>query len=204
MRDHCSAIIDPLCSRSHAMLSLLPTELLSQIIEATVPHTFRTNTYYERQATLCSLSLVSRRFRAIAQPLLYQVAWISTREGEWAINNRQFPCKVVILGGIISDSVADLVEQRLLEVQCLTLIDMQEQKQFGWFSLTLFSRESYATYLISDQATKDKEVAVNVQASDICTSQMSTGTSRAAAFSLVSNHSLFSMSKTLRSTVSST
>ncbi|GAA5997780.1 hypothetical protein JCM5350_003055 [Sporobolomyces pararoseus] len=62
------------------MLSSLPPELLHQIIESTVPHTFHTTTYRDRQRTLCSLSLVSKQFQAIAQPLLYEVVWIKTLE----------------------------------------------------------------------------------------------------------------------------
>ncbi|GAA5984520.1 hypothetical protein JCM5350_004745 [Sporobolomyces pararoseus] len=58
------------------MLSTLPPELLHQIIESTVPHTFHTTTYPNRQRTLCSLSLVSKRFQAIAQPLLFEIVWI--------------------------------------------------------------------------------------------------------------------------------
>ncbi|GAA5983868.1 hypothetical protein JCM5350_007581 [Sporobolomyces pararoseus] len=50
--------------------SSLPPELVHQIIESTVPHTFHTSTYLDRQDTLCRLSLVSRQFRSIAQPLL--------------------------------------------------------------------------------------------------------------------------------------
>ncbi|GAA5971167.1 hypothetical protein JCM3765_006158 [Sporobolomyces pararoseus] len=56
--------------------SSLPPELVHQIIESTVPHTFHTTTYYDRQRTLCRLSLVSRQFRSIAQPLLLEIAWI--------------------------------------------------------------------------------------------------------------------------------
>ncbi|GAA5956612.1 hypothetical protein JCM3765_003500 [Sporobolomyces pararoseus] len=53
--------------------SSLPPELVHQIIESTVPHTFHSTTYQERQSTLCSLSLVSRLFRSIAQPLLFKI-----------------------------------------------------------------------------------------------------------------------------------
>ncbi|GAA5892537.1 uncharacterized protein JCM6883_007391 [Sporobolomyces salmoneus] len=56
-------------------LSSLPPEILCQIIESTVPHTFHTETYYERQSTLCNLCLVSRQFRAIAQPLLLEIVF---------------------------------------------------------------------------------------------------------------------------------
>ncbi|GAA5956105.1 hypothetical protein JCM3765_005456 [Sporobolomyces pararoseus] len=62
------------------MLSSLPPELLLQIIESTVPHNFHTRTYYDRQQTLCSLSLVSKQLYAIAQPLLYEVVWIKSPE----------------------------------------------------------------------------------------------------------------------------
>ncbi|GAA5953406.1 hypothetical protein JCM3765_005028 [Sporobolomyces pararoseus] len=54
-------------------LSSLPPELVHQIIESTVPHTFHSTTYKERQQTLCSLSLVSKLFRSIAQPLLLEI-----------------------------------------------------------------------------------------------------------------------------------
>ncbi|GAA5975127.1 hypothetical protein JCM5350_000146 [Sporobolomyces pararoseus] len=56
--------------------SSLPPELVHQIIESTVPHTFHTTTYKDRQDTLCRLSLVSRQFRSIAQPLLLEIARI--------------------------------------------------------------------------------------------------------------------------------
>ncbi|GAA5894031.1 uncharacterized protein JCM6883_003701 [Sporobolomyces salmoneus] len=55
------------------MLSSLPPELIRDIIEATVPHTYHSTTYKSRQATLRSLSLVSRQFRDIAQPLLIEI-----------------------------------------------------------------------------------------------------------------------------------
>ncbi|GAA5975193.1 hypothetical protein JCM5350_000175 [Sporobolomyces pararoseus] len=56
--------------------SSLPPELVHQIIESTVPHSFHSTTYKVRQDTLCRLSLVSRQFRSIAQPLLFEIAWI--------------------------------------------------------------------------------------------------------------------------------
>ena len=62
------------------MLSLLPPELLQQIIESTIPHAFHSQTYDERQATLLRLSLVSRRFRQIAQPLLFEIVSVQTPE----------------------------------------------------------------------------------------------------------------------------
>jgi len=62
------------------MLSSLPPELLRQIIESTIPRTFHSQTYDERQATLSHLSLVSRRFRRIAQPLLFEIVSVQTPE----------------------------------------------------------------------------------------------------------------------------
>ncbi|GAA5953419.1 hypothetical protein JCM3765_005035 [Sporobolomyces pararoseus] len=53
--------------------SSLPPELVHQIIESTVPHTLHSTTYKERQQALCSLSLVSKLFRSIAQPLLLEI-----------------------------------------------------------------------------------------------------------------------------------
>ncbi|GAA5893484.1 uncharacterized protein JCM6883_003533 [Sporobolomyces salmoneus] len=60
------------------MLSSLPPELVREIIESTVPHTYHSTTYQSRQATLRSLSLVSRQFRAIAQPLLFEIVYLES------------------------------------------------------------------------------------------------------------------------------
>ncbi|GAA5975125.1 hypothetical protein JCM5350_000145 [Sporobolomyces pararoseus] len=56
--------------------SSLPPELVHQVIESTVPLSFHSTTYNERQRTLRRFSLVSRQFRSIAQPLLLEIAWI--------------------------------------------------------------------------------------------------------------------------------
>ena len=53
--------------------SSLPPELVHQIIESTVPHAYHSDTYHGRQYTLCCLSLVSKVFRSIAQPLLFEI-----------------------------------------------------------------------------------------------------------------------------------
>jgi len=58
--------------------SSLPTELVRQIIESSVPSTFHSTTYKDRQATLRSLCLVSRRFLSIAQPMLFEIVWINS------------------------------------------------------------------------------------------------------------------------------
>ncbi|GAA5894667.1 uncharacterized protein JCM6883_002170 [Sporobolomyces salmoneus] len=61
------------------MISSLPPELVREIIEATVPHSFHSTTYRTRQKTLRSISLVSKRFRAIAQPLLLEIVWLNSK-----------------------------------------------------------------------------------------------------------------------------
>ncbi|GAA5977694.1 hypothetical protein JCM5350_002322 [Sporobolomyces pararoseus] len=60
--------------------SSLPPELVHQIVESAVPHTFHTATYQQRQRTLCSLSLVSRLFKSIAQPLLFEIVKLETTD----------------------------------------------------------------------------------------------------------------------------
>ncbi|GAA5841155.1 hypothetical protein JCM3766R1_001690 [Sporobolomyces carnicolor] len=83
------------------MLSSLPAELLAQIIESAVPHTFHSQTYPERQATLRALSLVCSRFRAIAQPLLNDIAWFpSIKNLKLAAANERLRCTVVIFGNL--------------------------------------------------------------------------------------------------------
>jgi len=62
------------------MIPSLPTELLRQIIESTIPHTFHSQTYDARQVTLRHLSLVSNRFREIAQPLLFEIVSVQSPE----------------------------------------------------------------------------------------------------------------------------
>ncbi|GAA5916383.1 uncharacterized protein JCM6883_000625 [Sporobolomyces salmoneus] len=62
------------------MLPSLPPELLRKVIESAVPHTFHSSNYGDRQATLCSLSLVSQTFREIAQPLLLEIVSIKWDE----------------------------------------------------------------------------------------------------------------------------
>jgi len=58
--------------------SSLPTELVRQIIESSVPSTFDSTTYSFRRSTLRSLCLVSRQFCSIAQPLLFEIIWIKS------------------------------------------------------------------------------------------------------------------------------
>ncbi|GAA5909038.1 hypothetical protein JCM6882_004975 [Rhodosporidiobolus microsporus] len=55
------------------MLDRLPTELLSNILGLAAPLDFRQWGYRERTETLTSCSLVNRRLRAIAQPMLWEV-----------------------------------------------------------------------------------------------------------------------------------
>jgi hypothetical protein len=62
------------------MLSTLPPELLRLVIESTILHSYHPDTYKERQATLYSLSLVSRRFRQIAEPFLAEIVKLDSEE----------------------------------------------------------------------------------------------------------------------------
>jgi len=89
------------------MISSLPPELLALIIESTVPHTFHSTTYRDRQRTLCSLSLVSKTFRSIAQPLLLEIVWIRSPEqldlvpargGQDRLGGLRVPCIIVTFG----------------------------------------------------------------------------------------------------------
>ena len=59
--------------------SSLPTELVRQVIGSSVPSTFHSTTYRERQLTLRSLCLVSRLFLQIAQSLLFEIIWITSQ-----------------------------------------------------------------------------------------------------------------------------
>ncbi|GAA5828442.1 hypothetical protein JCM5353_006986 [Sporobolomyces roseus] len=56
--------------------SSLPTELVCQVIESSVPSTFHSSTHKERQTTLRSLCLTSRRFLPIAQPMLFEIIFV--------------------------------------------------------------------------------------------------------------------------------
>ncbi|GAA5833395.1 hypothetical protein JCM5353_008436 [Sporobolomyces roseus] len=76
-------VLPPDSSSSDSSLSLpcrpfsqIPTELAQHIIESTIPLSFHSHTYLDRQSTLRSLCLVSRLFRQIAQPVLLDVAYV--------------------------------------------------------------------------------------------------------------------------------
>jgi len=59
--------------------SRLPTELVQHITESTVPLSFHSKTFTERQTTLRSVALVSRLFYQIAQPILLAVVKLASR-----------------------------------------------------------------------------------------------------------------------------
>ncbi|GAA5956050.1 hypothetical protein JCM3765_005440 [Sporobolomyces pararoseus] len=141
------------------MLTSLPPELLHQIIESTVPHTFYPRTYYERQRTLSSLSLVSKRFQVIAQPLLYEIVWIkslvtltrykwtisSCRESDRGVGKAWRP-KTAVIGSNHWDRSKQLSEEAmskeilewLSSVRLLTW-DLNSAPVEGFPSLTGFS-----------------------------------------------------------------
>jgi len=78
-------------SRPFSPFSLLPFELVEDIIRATLPLYLRRNTYRDRQDNLLSFCLVSRLFHQISKPLLFAVIrilkgrhpfWLSNHEEE--------------------------------------------------------------------------------------------------------------------------
>ncbi|GAA5900588.1 uncharacterized protein JCM6883_002890 [Sporobolomyces salmoneus] len=78
----------------------LPPELLQDIIESSIARTYHSTSYDDRQATLRSLSLVSRQFRDIAQPLLGEIIDIRTESQLarlTAIGNKAFRPKELVL-----------------------------------------------------------------------------------------------------------
>ncbi|GAA5838726.1 hypothetical protein JCM3766R1_001572 [Sporobolomyces carnicolor] len=118
------------------MLSSLPTELLAQIIESAVPHTFHSRTYFERQRTLRNLSLVCSRFRAIAQPLLDDIAWFpTTRSLELAAANERLRCTVAVCGSMDSHWLGGTTrfgQETLSMAHSLTLYRRSFQIGFEW------------------------------------------------------------------------
>jgi len=59
--------------------SSLPTELVRQIIESSVPSTFQITSYADRQSSLTTLCLVSHRFYEVARSILREVVKISKK-----------------------------------------------------------------------------------------------------------------------------
>ncbi|GAA5953510.1 hypothetical protein JCM3765_005059 [Sporobolomyces pararoseus] len=116
--------------------SSLPPELVHQVIESTVPHTFHTTTYKDRQRTLCRLSLVSRQFRSIAQPLLLEIAWIKRDDKLKLVlgdDGKVVPDELVLVMGAgclssiaIGDWVGGAQNLRSLRLRshCLQVIDL--------------------------------------------------------------------------------
>ncbi|GAA6010109.1 hypothetical protein JCM11491_005871 [Sporobolomyces phaffii] len=58
----------------------LPPELVHHIVASSIPRSFHSSTYLERQATLSSLCLVSKRLSDIAQPRLSEILWIKSAD----------------------------------------------------------------------------------------------------------------------------
>lgn len=65
-------------------LSSLPTELVRQIIDSTLPSISEKNFHKTRQRTLSPLCLVSRQFRDISQSILREIIWLgNTNVSTW-------------------------------------------------------------------------------------------------------------------------
>ena len=113
-------------------ISSLPTELVRQIIESSVPSAFRFASYDARQSNLRSLCLVSRRFCAVAQPLLLEIVWASPRSLKrtleimerqgWYNEIIETICSDEVGGGIAQSPFDRLVQNarnlRTLVLQC--------------------------------------------------------------------------------------
>ena len=113
-------------------ISSLPTELVRQIIESSVPTAFRFASCDARQSNLRSLCLVSRRFCAVAQPLLIEIVWASPRSLKrtleimerqgWYNEIIETICSDEVGGGIAQSPFDRLVQNarnlRTLVLQC--------------------------------------------------------------------------------------
>ncbi|GAA5894671.1 uncharacterized protein JCM6883_002172 [Sporobolomyces salmoneus] len=133
------------------MLSTLPPELLRDIIEATVPHSFHSLTHETRQKTLRSLSLVSQQFRAIAQSLLLEIVWLRSTRNAKVLHSgpgggiRQervtFVKQAVLSHGVpvLSPGESRNFKQLLSSVTALTVYSVPEAS-FSLSSLKSFTR----------------------------------------------------------------
>ena len=111
----------PLTSPPTMSFSSLPTELVRQVIGSSVPSTFHSTTYRERQLTLRSLCLVSRQFRSIAQPLLFEIIWITSQNRTDSVlslarkERRSFCTRQLVLGRGFGVRVLEASFQQLIE-----------------------------------------------------------------------------------------
>lgn len=98
-------------------MASLPTELLRQIIEDSATPTFHSSTYPERQVTLRSLCLTSRRFLPIAQPLLYEIICVKSPHAlNIVLENIEFRGgRDVIREASIADAHRESIEDDQLE-----------------------------------------------------------------------------------------
>ena len=99
------------------MFDRLPTELVRQIIESTVPSTYHSYTYGDRQRLLRSLSLVCHLFRDLAQPLLREIVYLDAKKSmaQTAWNLRSYDWAVQIRQARICVAIKDSSTTVLLE-----------------------------------------------------------------------------------------
>ncbi|GAA5892721.1 uncharacterized protein JCM6883_007452 [Sporobolomyces salmoneus] len=127
-----------------ASLSSLPPELLRDIIESTVPPSYHSTTYRERQSTLCSLSRVSRQFRAIAQPLLLEIVSIDTDDQLRSFlegRSGTFELKEVLVGYYVNSEGSRELLSGSKGLQSLT-IERQRQDSFDLAVLVQHTSQS--------------------------------------------------------------
>ncbi|GAA5972113.1 hypothetical protein JCM3765_003424 [Sporobolomyces pararoseus] len=122
--------------------SSLPPELVHQIIVSTVPHTFHTTTYKDRQNILCHLSLVSRLFHSIAQPLLLEIIWVKSLR-----QVKLLPLKEDGEGG---NGRKDVVRWAVIEIPKVKSADASQEE----FEETLRKFSSVANLTLSNSSHK--------------------------------------------------
>ncbi|GAA5892280.1 uncharacterized protein JCM6883_007305 [Sporobolomyces salmoneus] len=156
----------------------LPPELLREILELSVPHSFHSTTYRDRQRTLCSLCLVSYQFRAIAQPLLEEVVCFVRRDVETGLEvlsdqHSHEPVPTIELVGHHSKSEAggggaeqnsDMTLERCVEVcpklHSLTFDCRKGEGTVHAYLVFLFTTELTSLHLNLD--AKDLEPATSI------------------------------------------
>jgi hypothetical protein len=137
------------------MISSLPIELVRQIIESTVPRTFHSTTYHDRQRTLCTLCLVSRQFKTIAQGLLLEIIWVDTvtkinklpiakNDRVGVIGRKLVRWAIIEMYEVNDKKVAYASLQNFSEVESLTLANISGE-ELDLTPLSSFPSKSFRT-----------------------------------------------------------
>ncbi|GAA5822106.1 hypothetical protein JCM11251_004859 [Rhodosporidiobolus azoricus] len=115
------------------MLLSLPNELVDRIIRHAIPAEYSSDTYGERQATLCDLCVVNRKMRNLAQPILEEVVKVSIGESlvpvkqplKSALARKHLRVLALASGAVdIQDYAADLASLRDVRLCNMELTDV--------------------------------------------------------------------------------